>query len=227
MPRSGRCGSKASNSSAARSGHGPPRPRPVHAAARSGPRIASCTSSPAPRRVSIRWSGSADQRPIEVAASRPCPPRSGAGGTPGPARGSAGSAAASQLAQGRSPMKLAGSRSPCAPMAAGASRASSVVSPTLIIQIVDRVGRALGEDRVHGVGDEDQPPSDRNLRPHRIAPVGRDALRIEADVEVEGRVAGLGAPWRGRAPAPARRRRSRPRAPPRRPHPAAARSRSR
>ena len=32
-------------------------------------------------------------------------------------------------------MKLAGSLSPCAPMAAGASRASSVVSPTLIIQM--------------------------------------------------------------------------------------------
>ena len=40
------------------------------------------------------------------------------------------------------------------------------------------VGRALGEDRVHGVGDEDQPPSHRDLRPHRILPVGLDALRI-------------------------------------------------
>ena len=41
---------------------------------------------------------------------------------------------AGQSAQGSAPLKLAGSRSPCAPTAGGAARASSLVSPTLIIQ---------------------------------------------------------------------------------------------
>ena len=54
---------------------------------------------------------------------------------PGPTRGSAGNRSASQSMHGSSPAKVAGRRSPCAPIAGGVSTAGAAVSPTLIIRI--------------------------------------------------------------------------------------------
>ena len=146
-----------------------------------------------PRRPPRAGSASAGPGPPTTArssrASRPCPPRRGAGGTPGPARGSAGSAAARSSAQGRSPTKLAGSRSPCAPIAAGASRASSSVSPTLIIQTSTasdapwvRTGFMVSETKIS------RRPTETCARTEYVRS-GRMLSGIEADVEGEGRVA--------------------------------------
>ena len=228
MPRSGRCGSKG-----AKLGGGGQR-------CSLGLRASSCSSGTAEQPqpvgaedaelqlVARRRAGRAPGgrgRPTSARSNRgarPCPSRCGAGGTPGRARGSAGT---DRLAVG----SRAGRRRR-SPAAAGRGRRSRPGRRAdlgggvadLDHPDVDLVRRAAGEDRGHAC---------RRRRPAcgrpRPAPApsrcarGRIACGIVGDVEGEGRRRPDRRSSRGRARRRGVGERSRPRAPPRTPRPAA------
>ena len=138
---------------------------------RSGPRISKLSCSSAPRSVSTCGRGRPTSGRPSRAAGR-CPPRCAAGGTPGRARGSAGSAAP------RSRRRAGRRRS--SPAAAARARRSASARLRLLRGVADLdhpdlhlVRRAVGQHRVHLVGDEDQLAPDRDLRPHRVGVLGR------------------------------------------------------
>ena len=203
----------------------PRRPeRPPRAGAGCGPVRGSRSAAPPRRRAA---SESADPGPPPTGrphrAVRPCPPRSAAGGTPGRARGSDGSAAPRSpgTAGRRRRSPAAAARAPRS--AVGAACASCAVSPTLIIHTSTSERRPRGQHRIHLVGDEDQLAPHRHLRAYRVGvrriapPPGRNRFRRRtADCRDRGSSC-------ARARPTARRRGSRPRAPPRTPPRAAAR----